>query len=299
MSIRRALPALTPYTFGTMSLGHRVADFDRDVRVARVAMESGVWFHTSQEYAGGGAFMVLRHAFDEARAQVPRMMFKIRCDRAETIRFDVHDALRRLGIERVDIAQLCRDAHDHRAVVDDFIARGPMYETCRQLQAEGLVGHFVFEVFPGFADDALKAVEHELFDACIFYYNPTQRFAPPATWEAMHRLSTPMLALRTLGHVTRPPGEAAAALEAQGKTDAAAALGRLQPIYEQSGCASWVEFCVRFALSTPNVRTTIGGTADISHFHELRVAAEAFEPLPEAVMAQVRALHDAAAQPIA
>ena len=296
MSIRSSLPSLTRYTFGTMSLGQRISDFDRDVQVARTAMDSGVWFHTSQEYTAGGAFMVLRRAFDEAPDRVPPTIFKIRCDRPETINFDVHDALRRLGIERVDIAQLCRDAHDHRIVVDDFLERGPMYETCHHLHKQGLVGNFVFEVFPGFADDALKAVENELFDACIFYYNPTQRFAPPATWEAMRRLGTPILALRTLGNVRQPPAEAAAALESRGKVEAAALLRRLQPIYAQSGCAGWVDFCVRFALSTPNVLTTIGGTANVKHFRQLYEAAQRFEPLPESVMAQIHALHDQAAQ---
>ncbi|MFW6059196.1 MAG: aldo/keto reductase [Phycisphaeraceae bacterium] len=292
MNRRDEFASLSPYTFGTMSLGRHVADLDHDVRIARAAMETGVWFHTSQEYGGGGTFMVLRHAFDEARAQVPRMQFKIRCDSADTIRFDVHDALRRLGIERIDIAQLCRDTHDHREVVDDFRRQGPMYEACQQLREQGLVGRFAFEIFPGFAGDALKAMRQRLFDAAIFYYNPVQRNAPPAVWQAIRDSGAPILALRTLGKVTRPPAEEIRLLERNRKPDSAERLRQLQPVFEQSGCASWPAFCVRFALSVPGVKTTIGGTANLDHFHELRAAAEQFEPLPDTILEQVHALHE-------
>ena len=291
------LPTFTPYTFGSMSLGKRVASFDDDIAVARAAMDAGVWFHTSQEYAGGGSFMVLRHAFDQARRQVPSMIFKIRCDRAETIRFDVEDALRRLGIGRIDVAQLCRDAHDHRQIVDDWLAGGPMRETCEDLQSRGLVGHWVFEVFPGFAGDAQKVVEHDLFDGCILYYNPTQRNAPPALWQAMQQRDAPILALRTLGNTKQPPDDAAQAASEKGHTQRAETLRAVARLYAASGCASWPAFCVRFALSTPNVRTTIGGTANTAHLHELIDAAHRFEPLDEALMQQMHALHEQWSQP--
>ena len=291
MSIRDTLPSFSFYTFGTMSLGRKVADFDDDVSVARAAMETGVWFHTSQEYGHGGTFMTLRHAFDAARHQVPPLMCKIRCDRAETIRFDVHDALRRLGVERIDVAQLCRDAHDHRQIVDDLIAGGPMSAACHELKAQGLVGHFAFEMFPGFPEDARKAIEHDLFDAAILYYNPTQRNAPPAAYDAMQQRDTPILALRTLGKVSTSPAEAAARLEAKGRTEPATQLRELQTVFEQSGAESWPAFCMRFARSVPTVRTTIGGTANIDHLHELVELAQHAKPLAPQIMQKIDGLH--------
>ena len=81
--------ALTSFTFGAMSLGNDPDKMAAHVGVARAAMESGVWFHASQEYAGGGAFMILRHAFMEAPAQVPKLILKIRCDNAAVLKFDV------------------------------------------------------------------------------------------------------------------------------------------------------------------------------------------------------------------
>lgn len=292
MTSQDELPGITPYTFGTMSFGRQVSDLERDVKLARIAMETGVWFHTSQEYGSGGTFMVLRHAFDEARAQVPRLQVKVRCDSARTIEFDVHDALRRLGIERIDIVQLCRDAHDHRAIVDDFLKQGPMYETCQSLKAQERVGRFAFEIFPGFEADALKAMRHKLFDAAIFYYNPTQRHAPPAVWRTIRENGAPILALRTLGAVRRSLDDQAAQLAEKGRADDAARLRQLQPIFADAGCTDWLTFCVRFALSVPGVQTTIGGTANPAHFHALREAAEHVEPLPGSILDRVHALHD-------
>lgn len=277
-----------------MSLGKRVADWDSDVAVVREAIDAGLWLHTSQEYAGGGTFMVLRRAFDELRqshsgAKLPGVIFKIRCDSAATIRFDVEDACRRLGLERVDVAQLCRDTHDHRRIVDDFLNAGPMHDECRRLVERGLVGHYVFEVFPGFADDAYRAVEHDLFPGCILYLNPTQRNAPRSLWDLMQKKGTPVLALRTLGAVRPTPRQTAEAFAAKGQHDRAVFFKELQQVVDDAGC-TWPRFCVRYALSLPNVVTTIGGTSSRQHLRELIEAAEAFRPLDRELIERVERL---------
>jgi aryl-alcohol dehydrogenase-like predicted oxidoreductase len=67
---------LTPYTFGTMSLGRNPADVAQDLVVLRRAMEAGVSFHSSPTYNQGFTFMVLRLAFDEDRSRVPKMVIR-------------------------------------------------------------------------------------------------------------------------------------------------------------------------------------------------------------------------------
>ena len=69
ISMRR-MDNFTPYTFGSMSLGRNLAYPEADLAVARRAMESGVWFHSSPTYNNGFTFMVLRMAFDAARRRV-------------------------------------------------------------------------------------------------------------------------------------------------------------------------------------------------------------------------------------
>src|SRR5580704_4397358 len=97
---------LTPYTFGSMSLGRDPADIAQDLIVARRAMEAGVWFHSSPTYNNGFTFMVLRMAFDENRSRVPRMVIKIRDGSVPLMRFEVEDSCRRLGLDSIDVAQL-------------------------------------------------------------------------------------------------------------------------------------------------------------------------------------------------
>ena len=41
---------LSHYTFGTMSLGRDEGTVPADVRCARLAMDAGVWFHSSPTY---------------------------------------------------------------------------------------------------------------------------------------------------------------------------------------------------------------------------------------------------------
>jgi len=60
-----------PYTFGTMSLAAIRPMWRKTGRRAE-GDEAGVWFHSSPTYNNGFTYMVLRMAFDENRAGVPR-----------------------------------------------------------------------------------------------------------------------------------------------------------------------------------------------------------------------------------
>ncbi len=290
MQIRSDLPEFTKYTFGSMSLGRKAENLTRDISVARAAMDAGVWFHTSQEYGAGGTFMVLRHAFDEARSQTPKCIFKIRCDSAEHIRFEVTDAIARLGIDRVDVAQLCKDNHEKREIVDDFLAEGPMWRTCCELKEKGLVGNFVMEVFAQFSADAIRAVENDMFDGYILYYNLLDRHANNELFDLLESKKAPLLALRTMSSTLIYPEPARRFSETKGepileRRDA------LEPILEQSSCTSWPELAMRFILSHPKVQTTIGGTTSIEHLNIYIDQAGEFKPLEQETIDQIRTLH--------
>jgi len=292
MSIRGKLPAFSPYTFGTMSLGRKLDRFKEDIEVARTAMEAGVWFHTSQEYGGSGTFMILRHAFDQARQNLPKCIFKVRCDSAELIRFDVEDALRRLGIERVDVAQLCRDKHDKRDIVRDFLSQGPMWNTCCDLKEKGLVGNFAMELFASFSDDAAIAVENDMFDAYILYYNLLDRQASNALFALLQAKNCPLLALRTLGGGRTQRSRAASYEQSHPQESVLAHLDALEPLLRKSGCRGWDEFSMRFILSVPQVRTTIGGTSNTEHLKRLLELAWGSAPLQQEIVQEIQALHN-------
>jgi aryl-alcohol dehydrogenase-like predicted oxidoreductase len=285
------LPPLDSFTFGCMSLGNNPEEFKNHIAVARAAMEGCDWFHASQEYAGGGAFMIMRHAFDENKSRIPKLILKIRCDNAAVLKFDVEDALRRLNVERIDLAQLCRAKHDRRPIVDDFLEQGEMWQVCRNLQKDGKVGHFVMEIFASFSSDAIRAVRAGLFPAYIFYFNPGERQTSNELFELLEQNQEKFLALRTLcGGVLDP----LRIRDLQGREPNDAAIARfetLKPIYEKSGCASWGEFSMSFLKSFPNLLTTIAGTSKIDHLQELLEADRRAKPMEAPLAAEIKALH--------
>ncbi len=283
---------LTTFTYGCMSLGKDPALFTQDIRVARTAMDSGVWFHASQEYAGGGAFGIMRHAFDEDRAHQPRLVLKIRCDHAAILKFDVEDALRRLNVERVDIAQLCRAKHDERPVVNDFINKGEMWQVCQELQKSGKVGQFVMEIFASFSSDAIRAVNAGLFPGYIFYFSPGERQTSNELFQLIEQKNEPMLSLRTMCGGALEPANIQA-LRARNPNDPMIArFEALEPIFKQSGCATRAEFSFSFLKAFPNLLTSIAGTAKIAHLQDLLDGDRRAKPMDPDLVKRIKALHE-------
>jgi aryl-alcohol dehydrogenase-like predicted oxidoreductase len=290
---------LTPFTFGCMSLGNSddIADVRAQIRVVRAAMNAGVSFHASREYAGGGAFTIMRHAFDEDRARIPKMILKIRCDNALLLKFDVEDALRRLNIDRIDVAQLVRAKHDRRPVVDDFLAQGEMWRLCQLLWKEGKVGEFVMEIFESFSPDAIRAVKAGIFRAYIFYFSPGERQTSNELFDLLEQQKQPILSLRTLCGGVLDPKRIAQIRERNPDDRAIARFEALRPIYEKSGAASWAEFSMSFLKSFPNLVTTIAGTSSERHLIDLINADRTSKPMAAPLANEIKALHRAWAAP--
>jgi aryl-alcohol dehydrogenase-like predicted oxidoreductase len=285
------LPTLSSFTFGCMSLGNNPGEFRDHIGVARAAMDGGGWFHASPEYAGGGAYMIMRHAFAEAKSRIPKLILKIRCDHAAVLKFDVEDALRRLNIERIDLAQLSRAKHDHRLVVDDYLNQGEMWQVCQNLQKEGKVGHFVMEVFASFSADAIRAVNAKLFPAYIFYFNPGERQTTNEFFGLLEQKEEKFLSLRTLCGGMLDPLRIQALQATEPNHPAIARFEALKPIYERSGCDSWCEFSMSFLKSFPNLLTTIAGTSKMGHLKELLETDRQAKPMAAQLAAEIKALH--------
>jgi hypothetical protein len=99
------LADLPPYIYGTTRLGDNQIAFDDRVRMAYVAMDAGIWFHTSHTY--GNALEVLRAAFDQNRAKVPKLIVKIIGGTVD----ELWDVIRRntapLGVDHIELGQFC------------------------------------------------------------------------------------------------------------------------------------------------------------------------------------------------
>lgn len=280
MAFRGELPELTNYTFGTGSIGD--TDNPEHIKVARAAMEAGVWFHTSAEYGKGAVFEVLKAAFAEDRAGVPHCIFKVNGEDPDRLRETVTGAIAATGVERVDIAQMC----GRPSAGDDLQPGQPLHDTMCELKEQGLVGSYVLELFRPSMADSVRAVADDLFDGYIYYYNVVDREVSNELYDLMERKGSNVLSLRAvgggagnLGYV----GDRSAIMPAMHEA--------IADLFERSGCASEIEFRMRFPLSAPNVRTTIGATTKLEHLNQYLRTLGSFKPLAAEIVEEIRALH--------
>lgn len=294
-----SLSDISTFTYGTTRLGDGKIPFAERVKMARAAMETGVWFHTSHTY--GDALQVLRVAFDEDRAHVPPAIFKIGWDSIPQMRDIIRQNLEPLGLERMAMGQLCLGGQ----LAEEFRTGGACYEGFQQLREEGLVERFVLEVWPwnsAVPVDAIRAgYPAGIVDGYIFYFNPLQRFVSNELFDLLHDHNLPILALRTVGggpvHRQRDaPGAAPEYLRARAE--------QVAPLFERSGCQTWTEFCVRYVFGLAQVRTTIGATSRVENLQEFLRAVESLAPLPNDIQADLLRLqyawadeHDRHAKP--
>lgn len=274
---------LSPYIYGTTRLGDDKIPFEERVNMARAAMNANIWFHTSHTY--GNALQVLRTAFDQDRTRVPKLIVKIGWKDIHELRGVIHENLDPLGLETLELGQLCLSG----PLGEDYANGGDCYTLFSQFKEEGLVRHFVLEVFPWTSDIALRAIRggypEGIVDGYIFYLNPLQRFASNELWDLLVELQEPMIAMRTVSggniHSLRDvPGYAWKPYLQQRAVEVA-------PIFERSGIPGWTEFCVRFAFGFPEVRSTVGSTSHLDRLHKFLIAAQKIKPLPEDIQNEI------------
>ena len=127
------LTDLSPYIYGTGRLGDEKIPFDDRVAMARVAMDAGIWFHTSHTY--GSTLSVLRAAFDQARAKVPKLIVKIGWSSLPELRDIVRQNLEPLAIDSLALGQLCLSG----ALAEDYANGGECYAEFVRLKLDVIV----------------------------------------------------------------------------------------------------------------------------------------------------------------
>jgi aryl-alcohol dehydrogenase-like predicted oxidoreductase len=279
---------LSRYIYGTTRLGDSKIPVPERVAIARLAMDSGVWFHTSRQY--GDALEVLRKAFDEDRPRTPKLIVKIGNNDLGELRASIRDNISPLGLDHVDVGQLCLGGR----YAEEFRSGGSCFNDFRRLKDEGLVRHFLMEVFPWTSKvpfEAMKAGHTEgIVDGLIFYFNPLQRFVSNPLWDLIREKGIPFVAMRTVCgapvHTLRDVPGAAWVPYLQERS------AEVAPIYERSGISNWTEFCMRFAFSFAQVRATVGSTsrkANLDSFLEIG-RAEKVDPLPQGIVDELLGL---------
>jgi hypothetical protein len=277
------LTDLSPYIYGTTRLGDETLPFEDRVQMARMAIDSGVWLHTSHTY--GNALDVLRVALDQDRSKAPKFIVKLIGSSVDEIRNVLDQNLNPLAMDSLELGQLCLGGQ----IADDFANGGDCYKAFSSLKAEGRVRRFVVEVFPWTSGMSLSALRggytDGIIDGFIFYLNPLQRFASNELWDLMMERQEPMVAMRTVSggniHALRDvPGAA-------WKPYLQVRAAQVAPIFERSGINSWTEFSVRFAHSFPLVRATVGATSKPERLEAFVSAGENVEPLPVDIVDEI------------
>jgi aryl-alcohol dehydrogenase-like predicted oxidoreductase len=270
------------YIFGTTRLGHADVPDERAREVARAAVRSGVWFHTSRQY--DDALEILGQVYDEDRSRLPRTIYKIGGKDLDDVRRVIQQNLTPLRRDYMDVGQISPSGAIGAGLVDGSAVGG-----FEKLREEGLVQSFVIEVFPWTSSTVLAALRNghldRLVDAYIFYLNPLQRFASNALWDEILARRLPIVAMRTVagGNVHRLRDVPGAAW----KPYLAERARSIAPIFERSGISSWSDFCLRFAHSVPGVLSSVGATSRIEGLEELLWHARDPRPLDSGLLKEI------------
>ncbi len=261
-----ALQTISRLTVGTGPVG-TIGDPEQMSVIRRVMDQGDIWMHCANY--GEGSFQNLKVAFSERPAKVPRTIYKVDGITAEGFRTTLRDFLAQTAVRRTDIAQVCGFplSKEPEAVL----------EAMSQARRQGTADAFIMEVVPSYCDQVPDYIRQKLFDGYVFYYNVIECSATDAVLALMDEQKVPILAMRTFAG-----GEFF-----KGATPQSQAL---KALFQKSGCANEVEFCVRFGLSVPSSVTTIAGTSKLAHLDLLLDAARGFKPLDPEILRQVRSL---------
>lgn len=281
-----SISTISRYIYGTTRLGDENISRDARLDIARRAVQSGVWFHTSRMY--GEALEVLGQVFAEDPDRTPKLVIKIGWDQLAQLRQTIQENVQPMGVAGVQLGQLCLQGD----LAEDFARGGECYREFQALKDEGLVQGLVVEAFPWTSDPSLRAIRggytKGIIDGFIFYLNPLQRFASNELWDEIQQRQIPIVAMRTVsgGPVHRLRDEPGFAWKDYLRQRA----GEVAPIFERSGIGSWTEFCVRFAHSVPGVVATVGSTARVANLEEFLNAAENHQNLDAQIVQEILAL---------
>jgi hypothetical protein len=195
-----------------------------------------------------------------------------------------------LGVDGVTLGQLSPVEGLERALREGDAA---VLDGLRELKTEGLVGRYVLELFPWTSEAPLAALRaghlEDLIDGFILYINPLQRFASNPMWDELQDRGAALISMRTVaGNDVHALRDVPGAAWRPYLRDRAAEVA---PIFDRSGVGTWGEFCVRFALGLPGVRSTVGSTLSEAHLDAyLAQTSGVVEPLAADLVEEILVL---------
>jgi aryl-alcohol dehydrogenase-like predicted oxidoreductase len=306
-------------TFGGGWVGGILIHQDDDVKrraIAR-ALEGGInWIDTAPSYGDGRSETAIGWLLAELPAERrPHVSTKVRLDidrlddAAGEVERSLHESLKRLRLERVDLLQLhnplARVTGDGRIGLDRLLGRNGVLDALEAMQAQGLC-RFLGCTAAGEAEACVAAIESGRLDTAQVYYNlicPTAATGSPPGWSGprldgilaacrardvgvmvIRALAAGVLASEQRHGREVPMFQAAADLE----TEAARAAAVFAVLGDRHGTRA--QAALRFVLANPEVSTVVVGLAELAHLDEAMQAAEA-GPLPADALAALEPVY--------
>jgi aryl-alcohol dehydrogenase-like predicted oxidoreductase len=306
--------------FGAGYVGGILVLASEDVRrrVLRRALDAGInWIDTAPLYGQGRSEEALGWLLAEMKLKKPYISTKVRLDLGKLadipgeIERSLHDSLRRLRRESVDLLQLHNQIGASTGSgtlgaisVDDVLKKDGVADTLEKMREQGLT-RFTGLTALGEAPAIIRALDSGRFDSAQVYYNllnPSAARAMPVGWaghdfagvfEACRRHDVAMMNIRVfasgvLATDERHGREIAltqnSALDVE-TTRAHAALAALGP-----GHGTRAQTALRFSLANPDLACVVIGLGAPSHL-EQALSAEEAGPLAAADIAKLEPVY--------
>lgn len=284
------------------------------LQTLRRAVAAGInWIDTAPLYGKGQSEQALGWLLREIDTQ-PQLSTKVMLDTARLgdirgqVERSLHDSLRRLGRESVDVLLLhnqieAAPARDALAV-DQVLGAGGAAAVLEAVRDQGLARHIGFTAL-GDAASCRKVVESGRFDVAQVYYNllnPSAGRSMPARWTGhdfdnllaackAQRMGT--MAIRVFaGGVLASPARHGREVVITRDSDLGIEDRRAQAVFALLGerCGSRAQTALRFALGNPDLSCAVIGLADLAQLEEALAGAEQ-GALPKAAMDQLEQLY--------
>ncbi|MEQ9641066.1 MAG: aldo/keto reductase [Alphaproteobacteria bacterium] len=301
-------------TFGGGWVGGILIDADDDTRreCLKRALDAGVnWIDTAPSYGQGASETALGWLLKEIPAdQRPGLGTKVRLDTSDLsdiagqVERSVHDSLKRLDMDRVDLLQLhnplLAETAPDRIGIDKLLERGGVLDALETVQAQGLTRFLGFTAV-GEAPACVAAIESGRFDTAQVYYNmiaPTAATGSPPGWtgpvqdgvlDACRARDLGVLVIRVFAAgVLATDVRHGREVQIFDAADVSVEERRAAAVFKVLGdkYGTRAQTALRFALSNTDVSTVIFGLASLDHLDEALKAAE-MGPLPDEALAEL------------
>ncbi len=303
--------------FGGGWVGGLLIDQDDDtkLRTLRRALAAGInWIDTAPSYGQTRSEQALGWLLKEVDG-TPHLSTKVRLDTARLgdiagqVERSIHESLRRLGRDSVDVLLLhnaiAPAVTDDAVAVEHVLGAGGAADALERMRAQGLARHIGFTAL-GDAAGCRRIVASGRFDAAQVYYNvlnpSAARGAMPARWggqdfsgliAACKAQGTAVMAIRVFAAgVLATDLRHGREVVVTGASDVPTEERRARTVFAALGdvYGTRAQAALRFVLADPDVSCAVFGLAQPEHLEEA-LAGAALGPLPQAALDAVARVH--------